>query len=166
MTDTLAVATRYVDALQAGDFATVASMFADDIGWHQPGSNRISGTYRGAAAVGELLGATMTLSEGTFRLAVTGAPMVNGDMCAFGVHFSGKRSGADISMDGVDLLRSRAGRSRRCGCSPPCRRMRTPSGAPAEREPSEAGRNSSRRGTPSGTESTLGACEARRRPPP
>ena len=106
MTDTLAVATRYVDALNAGDFATVAGMFADDIVWHQPGSSQISGTYRGAAAVGGLLGNTMTLSEGTLKLAATGAPMVNGDVCAFPVHFSGKRSnGADMSMDGVDVLR-------------------------------------------------------------
>lgn len=105
MTDTLAVATRYVDALNAGDFATVASMFADDIVWHQPGSSQISGTYRGAAAVGGLLGRTMTLSEGTLKLAATGAPMVNGDVCAFPIHFSGKRSGADMSMDGVDVLR-------------------------------------------------------------
>jgi hypothetical protein len=36
--------------------------------------------------------------------------MVNGDVCAFGVHFSGKRSGADISMDGVDLLRVEGGK--------------------------------------------------------
>ena len=105
MTGTLSVATRYVDALNAGDFATVASMFADDIVWHQPGSNQISGTYRGGAAVGELLGSTMTLSEGTFRLAVTGTPMVNGEVCAFPVHFSGKRSDAEMSMDGVDVLR-------------------------------------------------------------
>src|SRR5690349_13136916 len=106
MTDTLAVATRYVDALNAGDFATVAGMFADDIVWHQPGSSQISGTYRGAPAVGGLLGNTMTLSEGTLRLAATGAPMVNGNLCAFPIHFSGKRSnGADMSMDGVDVLR-------------------------------------------------------------
>jgi ketosteroid isomerase-like protein len=110
MTDTLAVATRYADALNAGDFATVASMFADDIVWHQPGGNQISGTYRGAAAVGELLGRTMTLSEGTLRLAVTGAPMVNGDVCAFPVHFTGKRSGADMAMDGVDVLRVEGGK--------------------------------------------------------
>ncbi|RSM70260.1 ketosteroid isomerase [Actinoplanes sp. ATCC 53533] len=106
MTDTLAVATRYVNALNAGDFATVAGMFADEIVWHQPGSSQLSGTYRGAPAVGELLGATMTLSEGTLRLAATGAPMVNGDVCAFPIHFSGKRSnGAEMSMDGVDVLR-------------------------------------------------------------
>ena len=105
MTDTLAVATRYVDALNAGDFATVASMFADDIVWHQPGSSQISGTYRGAPAVGGLLGNTMTLSEGTLKLVATGAPMVNGDVCAFPIHFSGKRSGAEMSMDGVDVLR-------------------------------------------------------------
>jgi uncharacterized protein len=110
MTDTLATAGRYADALNAGDFATVAGMFADDVVWHQPGRNRISGTYRGGAAVGELLASTMTLSEGTLRLAVTGAPMVNGDVCAFPVHFSGKRSGAEMSMDGVDVLRVAGGK--------------------------------------------------------
>ena len=72
----------------------------------RPGSSQISGTYSGAPAVGGLLGNTMTLSEGTLRLAATGAPMVNGNLCAFPIHFSGKRSnGADMSMDGVDVLR-------------------------------------------------------------
>lgn len=103
-TNTLAIARRYADAVTAGDFDTVASMFADDIVWHQPGRNRLSGTHRGAAAVGEVLGTTMTLSEGTFRLAVTGAPMVNDNMFAFAVHFSAKRNGAELSMDGVDVL--------------------------------------------------------------
>lgn len=110
MSDTLAVAGRYADAMNAGDLATVASMFADDIVWHQPGRNRLSGVYRGGVAVGEHLGATMTLSEGTLRIAVTGAPMVNGDLFALPVHFSGKRAGAEISMDGVDVFKVAGGR--------------------------------------------------------
>lgn len=104
-TSTLAVASRYVDAVSAKDFAAVAGMFADDIVWHQPGTHRFSGSYRGAAAVGEFLGAQMTATQGTFELALTGAPMINGDLVAIPVHFSAKGDGREMSMDGVDVLR-------------------------------------------------------------
>jgi uncharacterized protein len=101
----LDVVNRYFDALSAKDFPTVAAMFADDIVWHQPGNNRFSGTHRGGAAVGEMIGGMMTVSEGTFELTLTGATMVNGTMVAVPVHFTGKRDGAAMSQDGIDLLR-------------------------------------------------------------
>lgn len=104
-TSPLDVADRYFDALAAKDFATVASMFADDIVWHQPGNNTFSGTRQGGAAVGEMLGGMMTASEGSFGLALTGAPMVNGTLVAVPIHFTGKREGAEMAQDGIDLLR-------------------------------------------------------------
>jgi ketosteroid isomerase-like protein len=105
-TTTLDVANRYAAAVSAKDFATVASMFADDIVWHQPGAHRLAGTHRGAAAVNELLGAQMAATQGTFELELTGAPMVNGTLVSIPVHFSGKREGAaSMAMDGVDVLR-------------------------------------------------------------
>jgi ketosteroid isomerase-like protein len=103
-TDPLAVARRYFDALSAKDFATVASMFADDIVWHQPGNNRFSGTHHGSAAVGEMIGGMMAVSEGTFELSTTAAPMVNGTLVVVPVHFAGKRDGAAMAQDGVDLM--------------------------------------------------------------
>jgi ketosteroid isomerase-like protein len=106
----LDVANRYFDALSAKDFATVASMFADDIVWHQPGSNRFSGTHRGAAAVGAMIGGMMTASAGTFELALTGAPLANGSLVAVPVHFAGERAGAAMAQDGVDLLRIAGGK--------------------------------------------------------
>jgi uncharacterized protein len=104
-TTPLAVVRKYFDALSAKDFATVAGMFADDIVWHQPGDNRFSGTHHGSAAVGEMIGGMMTVSEGTFDLALTAAPMVNGTLVAVPVHFTGKREGAAMAQDGIDLLR-------------------------------------------------------------
>jgi ketosteroid isomerase-like protein len=101
----LDIATRYFDALSAKDFATVASMFADDIKWHQPGSNRFSGTHLGAAAVGDMIGGMMAASQGTFELSVTGALQTNGTLVAVPIHFSGERDGAAMAQDGVDLLR-------------------------------------------------------------
>jgi ketosteroid isomerase-like protein len=104
-TTPLAVVRKYFDALSAKDFATVAGMFADDIVWHQPGDNRFSGTHHSSAAVGEMIGGMMTVSEGTFELALTAAPMVNGTLVAVPVHFTGKREGAAMAQDGIDLLR-------------------------------------------------------------
>ncbi|MDX6279214.1 MAG: uncharacterized protein QOH03_285 [Kribbellaceae bacterium] len=47
----------------------------------------------------------MEVSEGTFELALTAPPMLNGDLVAASIHFTAKRSGADLGQDGVDLLK-------------------------------------------------------------
>jgi uncharacterized protein len=103
--NTAAVAQRYYEAMSAGDIPAGTALFADDIVWHQPGGSRFSGIRNGAAAVGEMIGGQMALTEGTFELRFTGEPMVNGALAALPVHFSGKREGAEMSMDGVDVLR-------------------------------------------------------------
>jgi len=103
--NTLTVARRYVDAVSAKDFGAVAGLFADGIVWHQPGDNAVSGTHSGGAAVGEMLATQMTVTEGTFELRLTGDPMVNGALVAIPIHFSAKRAGHEMSMDGVDVLR-------------------------------------------------------------
>ncbi len=109
-TNTLAVARQYVDAMNAKDFGAVAGMFAEEIVWHQPGGNRHSGDHRGSAAVGQLIGAQMAFTNGTLEIAVTGAPMVNGDAFVIPVHFTAKRNGAGLSMDGVDVLKVDGGK--------------------------------------------------------
>lgn len=105
MTSPLAVITTYFEALEAGDFATVAATFADDVVWHQPGANRFSGVHRGSAAVGELIGGMMTVSEGTFTLRRNAPLMVNGDIVAAPVHWTAQRAGAEMDGVGVDLMR-------------------------------------------------------------
>ncbi len=102
---TATTARTYADALTAKDFATVAGLFAGDVVWHQPGAHQFAGTYRGAAAVGEHLGALMTASQGSFALSVTGEPMINGDLAAMQVEFGAQREGAAMSMAGVDIVR-------------------------------------------------------------
>ena len=104
-TSPLNVVRQYFDALSAKDFATVASMLADDIVWHQPGDNQFSGTHRGGSAVNDMIGGMMNVSRGTFELSLTSAPMVNGSLVAAPVNFSAQREGASMAMDGIDLLR-------------------------------------------------------------
>ncbi|MFF5521448.1 nuclear transport factor 2 family protein [Streptomyces coeruleorubidus] len=104
-TTALRIARQYADAVSAKDFATVTGLFADDIVWHQPGNNRFSGTHRGAAVIGEMFSGMMTVTDGTFALEPTMEPMVNGSLVAAPVHFSAKRDGVEMEMNGVDLLR-------------------------------------------------------------
>jgi uncharacterized protein len=105
MTSPLAVITRYFEALESGDFATVAAQFADDVVWHQPGANRFSGLHRGSDAVGAMIGGMMTVSEGTFTLRRNAPLMVNGDVVAAPVQWTAKRSGAEMDCVGVDVMR-------------------------------------------------------------
>lgn len=105
MTSPLAVVTTYFDALEAGDFATVAAQFAPDIVWHQPGANQFSGVHHGADAVGAMIGGMMTVSEGTFTLRRNAPLMVNGDVVAAPVQWTGQRSGAGMDGVGVDVMR-------------------------------------------------------------
>ncbi|HEX8868301.1 MAG TPA: nuclear transport factor 2 family protein [Lentzea sp.] len=105
MTTPLAVITRYFDAIESGDFATVAAQFADDIIWHQPGANRFSGTHRGSSAVGEMIGGMMSISEGTFSLRRNAPLMLNGDIVAAPVAWTARRSGASMDGVGVDVMR-------------------------------------------------------------
>lgn len=98
------VAATYFDALGRGDVPAALAQFGEGVVWHQPGANRFSGDHVGIGGVGALLGGMMEVSEGSFQLAVTGAVMVNGDLVAVPVRFTGHRDGVSMDMTGVDLL--------------------------------------------------------------
>lgn len=57
-------------AFSAGDMDTVSSLFAEDITWHNPGNNPLSGDYVGKEAVFGFFGKLMELTGGTTRLEV------------------------------------------------------------------------------------------------
>ena len=104
------VATTYFDALGRGDIPTVMAQFGEAVEWHQPGSHRFSGRHTGIDGVATLLGGMMEASEGSFALAVTGPAMLNGEVVAVPVRFSGNRADAAMDMAGVDLLTVRDGK--------------------------------------------------------
>lgn len=98
------VASRYFEAIASGDVPAAMALLSPEVVWHQPGANQFSGDHRGIDGVGMLLGRMMEVSAGTFQLAVTGPAMVNGDLIAVPVRFSGQRDGGAMDMTGVDLL--------------------------------------------------------------
>lgn len=54
-------------AFQAGDLETVRALFADDIVWHNPGANHLSGDYDGADATIGFFLKNFEETDGTFR---------------------------------------------------------------------------------------------------
>jgi ketosteroid isomerase-like protein len=104
------VAGTYFDALGRGDVPAAMAQLSEAVVWHQPGVNRFSGDHVGAEGVGALLGGMMEASQGTFQLAVTGPAMVNGELVAVPVRFSGRRDAVSMDMAGVDLLTVRDGK--------------------------------------------------------
>jgi len=56
------------EAFGKGDMDTIRSLFAEDIVWHAPGRNPLSGTYHGVDEVLGQFAKLMEMTGGTFRL--------------------------------------------------------------------------------------------------
>ena len=103
--NTIDIAKIYIKAIQTGDQATLGSLISPDVIWHQPGTNRFSGTHKGMAAVGPMLGAMMEVSKGTFAITRADHYMANGDWVAITIEFAGEAHGLKMNQAGVDLIR-------------------------------------------------------------
>ena len=108
--NTIDIAKAYIKAIQTGDQATLGSLISPDVIWHQPGKNRFSGTHRGMAAVGPMLGAMMEVSKGTFAITRADHYMANGDWVAITIEFAGEANGLKMKQAGVDLIRIEGGK--------------------------------------------------------
>ena len=104
------LAKDYFDASADGDTNMLASIFTEDIIWHQSGSNSLSGTYRGTDEVFGLFKQFMDRGEGSFRIDEVNDIMENGDLIAAVVHSSAKQPGGNISVSGVGVMRVDNGR--------------------------------------------------------
>jgi hypothetical protein len=61
---------RGYEAFAKADMPAVQAFFADDIVWHAPGRNPLSGDYKGAQEVLGFLGKAMEMTAGSFSLEV------------------------------------------------------------------------------------------------
>ena len=104
------IAKTYIKAIQTGDQATLGQLISPDVIWHQPGNNRFSGTQRGMAAVGPMLGKMMEVSKGTFAITRADHFMANGDWVAITIEFAGEANGVQLRQPGVDLVRVEGGK--------------------------------------------------------
>ncbi len=58
------------EAFGKGDMATITELFSEDVVWHLPGNNQLSGVHRGKDAVFAIFAKTTQLSGGTFKIDV------------------------------------------------------------------------------------------------
>lgn len=104
------IAKTYIKAVQTGDQATLGRIISPDVVWHQPGDNQFSGTHRGMAAVGPMLGKMMEVSKGTFSITRADYYMANGDWVAITLEFAGAANGIQLKQPGVDIIRIEGGK--------------------------------------------------------
>lgn len=102
------VVSLYFEYLQAGDLSGLSNLLDENIIWHQPGNNVLSGTYVGKAQVLQLFGRFMQISEGTFKIDQVLNIMRNGNFVSATLSFSASRCQylrLTMQMTGVDIMR-------------------------------------------------------------
>lgn len=105
------VVQKYFDSLSTGDFSTLASLFDEEVVWHQPGKSKLSGVYNGKEAVFALFGKFMEISQGSFKINSVDSIMANENFVTATLSFSAqKQNGAQIKMKGVDLMKVENGK--------------------------------------------------------
>jgi ketosteroid isomerase-like protein len=104
------IAKTYITAVQTGDQATLGGIISPDVVWHQPGNHQFSGTHRGMAVVGPMLGKMMAVSNGTFTISRADHYMANGDWVVITLEFAGEANGITLQQPGVDLIRIEGGK--------------------------------------------------------
>lgn len=104
------IVSAYAEALGKGDIPTAFSFFSEDVQWHQLGNHRFSGLKKGAEEIGKMIGEMMEVSKGTFALAPNGNLMVNGNLIAMPLRFSGTIDDRSMAMPGIDLFKVEAGK--------------------------------------------------------
>lgn len=97
------VVESYSIALSKGDIPTAFSHFSPNVKWHQPGSNKFSGTLTGLETIGKMLSEMMAMTQSTLIIKPAGAMMVNGNFVSCPVRFSAKSGDKSFEMNGNDL---------------------------------------------------------------
>jgi hypothetical protein len=97
------VVEAYSGALSKGDIPTAFSYFSPIAKWHQPGTNKFSGTKTGLDAIGKMLSDMMGAAQGTLVVKPAGAMMSNGNLVSCPVRFSAKNGAKTVEMNGNDL---------------------------------------------------------------
>ncbi|MGR7026454.1 nuclear transport factor 2 family protein [Geodermatophilus sp. URMC 62] len=97
------------DAFAKGDFAALDAAFAEDVRWHEPGHNQLSGTHEGRPAVYDLFRRVFEITGGSFR-ADPQAVFADDTHGMVLVHLSGARDGRTHEVLSAQIVRFAGGR--------------------------------------------------------
>ena len=93
---------KVYEAFAKGDMATLTEMFAENVVWHIPGSNRWSGEHRGRDAVFAMFAGIAELSGGTYRVELHAA-LANDEHAVALSRATAGRQGKQIDLRNVNV---------------------------------------------------------------
>jgi ketosteroid isomerase-like protein len=97
------------DAFSKGDLDALRELFTEDVVWHVPGDNQISGDYVGQDATFGYFGKLMELSDGTFKANLH--EILASDGHAVGLHRdTAQRNGKSLDTDEALIFHMRNGK--------------------------------------------------------
>lgn len=99
----------HLDALARGDIAQAMSFYSDDVVFHYPGHNLLSGDHRGKDQVLALMGRVMQLTDDSFRPEVHDI-VASDDHVAALVTVHATRGGTQADWQSLDLFHVRDGK--------------------------------------------------------
>jgi ketosteroid isomerase-like protein len=103
------LARRGFEAFAIGDMATLNELFADDIVWHSPGNNQLSGTYRGKGQVFAQFQKVAEMTGGTFKVDIH-ALLGDDEHVVALTRASGEREGMTLNDNTVQVLHVKDGK--------------------------------------------------------
>ncbi len=83
------------EAFGKGDMAVLTDLFSEDVVWHFPGNNQVSGVHRGRDAVFAIFAKTTQLSGGTFKIDLHDV-LANDEHAVALTHGTASREGRQI----------------------------------------------------------------------
>ena len=100
---------RGYDAFMAGDMDTLNEFFADNIVWHAPGRNQLSGDHRGKEQVFAVFAKLGELTGGTFRLEIHDV-LANDEHAVVLARSMAERGGKRLDDNGVQVFHIQDGK--------------------------------------------------------
>lgn len=98
------VVKQFLTAVQNGDNGKLNMLLDDNIQWHQPGNNLISGLKKSKAEVFEMVGMMFALSNNTLRLTEIKSISANANSVAALLLWKASKPGADdLEVANIDV---------------------------------------------------------------
>jgi uncharacterized protein len=97
------------EAFLSGNMDALSDLFADDIVWHSPGRNQLSGDFRGKEEVFATFGKLLELTGGTFKVDIHDV-LANDTHVVVLAKATGEREGMKLDDNGVQIFHIRDGK--------------------------------------------------------
>ena len=94
----------FLKAVQQGDQPTMNALLDANIKWHQPGSNRFSGTKQSSTELFQMVGSMFGATANTLQLTDIKQVTVHGNQVACLIHWRGAQPGGGVlDVDNIDV---------------------------------------------------------------